>query len=57
MAGALFGLMCHIADWRPEDTLRFAVDLASRKVQVNGFAELLAADVLDGQGLMTLPGW
>lgn len=55
MAGALFGLMCHSADWRPGDTLRFAVDLASRKVQVSGFAELLAAGVLEEQGTLSLP--
>ncbi|OIW29793.1 Ribokinase-like protein [Coniochaeta ligniaria NRRL 30616] len=40
IAGVLFGLLCHSADWNTEATLRFAVDLATQKVQMDGFAGL-----------------
>jgi ketohexokinase len=40
IAGVLFGLLCHSADWDTDATLRFAVDLATQKVQMNGFAGL-----------------
>jgi ketohexokinase len=36
----LYGLICHTDDWCPEAKLRFAVDLATKKVQREGFAGL-----------------
>jgi ketohexokinase len=43
IAGVLFGLLCHFADWDAENMLRFAVDLATQKVQMDGFAGLAAS--------------
>lgn len=43
LAGVLFGLLCHSADWGVEETLRFAVDLATQKVQREGLAGLAAS--------------
>lgn len=40
IAGVLFGLLCHSADWDTEATLRFAVDLATQKVKIDGLAGL-----------------
>lgn len=36
IAGMLFGLMCHPLDWDTERKLRFAVQVATRKVQEEG---------------------
>ncbi|KAL1847662.1 hypothetical protein VTK73DRAFT_10302 [Phialemonium thermophilum] len=41
VAGILFGVACHRRDWDLEQKLRFAVDLATRKVQIDGFAGLI----------------
>jgi ketohexokinase len=40
VAGVLFGLLCRAGDWATWETLRFAVDLATAKVQIDGFAGL-----------------
>ncbi|SPN98912.1 uncharacterized protein DNG_01951 [Cephalotrichum gorgonifer] len=37
IAGMLYGLTCHQADWDTRAKLRFAVDLATLKVQRDGF--------------------
>jgi ketohexokinase len=42
IAGVLYGMMRHDADWDVEQRARFAVDLATRKVQIDGFAGLVA---------------
>jgi len=45
----LYGLVCHADDWSREAALRFAVRLATKKVQIEGFAGLgqaVAADEL-----------
>lgn len=42
----LYGLLCHGEDWDTERKVRFAVDLASLKVQREGFSGL-GAKVLD----------
>ena len=44
IAGMIFGLLRHDRDWNPEAKLRFAVDLATAKVQREGFEGL--ADML-----------
>ncbi len=36
----LFGMVCHGGDWDVPTKLAFAVDLASRKVQLDGFQGL-----------------
>lgn len=43
IAGMLYGLLCHVQDWDAGRKLRFAVDLASLKVQQEGFGALGAA--------------
>jgi ketohexokinase len=43
IAGVLFGILCHFADWDTEASLQFAVDLATQKVQIDGFEGLGAA--------------
>lgn len=43
VAGILFGLLCHANGWGPATVLAFAVDLATKKVQREGFAGLVAA--------------
>ena len=40
VAGMLFGLVCHARDWSQEQKLAFATELATRKVQIDGFAGL-----------------
>lgn len=40
IAGVLFGLICHPDDWSAEAKLAFGVELATRKVQRDGFAGL-----------------
>lgn len=45
LAGMLFALLCHEEDWDAEAKLRFAVQLATRKVQAEGFGGV-------GTGLM-----
>ncbi len=40
IAGVIFGMLRHDHDWDPEAKLRFAVDLATTKVQREGFAGL-----------------
>lgn len=37
IAGMLFGLLCHHEDWDTERKVQFAVQLATRKVQQDGF--------------------
>ncbi|KAK8047790.1 hypothetical protein PG996_015854 [Apiospora saccharicola] len=37
IAGMLYGLLCYQEDWDTDTKLRFAVQLATRKVQVEGF--------------------
>ncbi|KAI1776065.1 Ribokinase-like protein [Hypoxylon cercidicola] len=37
IAGMLFGLLCHHEDWDMETKVQFAVQLATRKVQQDGF--------------------
>ncbi|KAI2779516.1 Ribokinase-like protein [Daldinia loculata] len=37
IAGMLFGLLCHHEDWDTEKKVQFAVQLATRKVQRDGF--------------------
>ncbi|KAI1763038.1 Ribokinase-like protein [Hypoxylon sp. FL1150] len=37
IAGMLFGLLCHHEDWDTEKKVQFAVQLATRKVQQDGF--------------------
>ncbi|KAI1805479.1 Ribokinase-like protein [Daldinia bambusicola] len=37
IAGMLFGLLCHHEDWDTERKVQFAVQLATRKVQRDGF--------------------
>ncbi|KAI1636421.1 Ribokinase-like protein [Biscogniauxia mediterranea] len=37
IAGMLFGLLCHTRDWDDEKKVRFAVQLATLKVQQEGF--------------------
>ncbi|KAI5924308.1 Ribokinase-like protein [Camillea tinctor] len=37
IAGMLFGLLCHTRDWNDEKKVRFAVQLATLKVQQEGF--------------------
>ncbi|KAK3937660.1 Ketohexokinase [Diplogelasinospora grovesii] len=44
IAGMLYGLICHIEDWTREAKLSFAVGLATRKVQRDGFAGLAQPD-------------
>lgn len=41
IAALLFGVACHGSDWDSERKLRFAVDLATKKVQMDGFAGLV----------------
>lgn len=43
IAGMLYGLICHTSDWSQEAKLRFAVELATSKVQREGFAGLKAS--------------
>ncbi|KAI0471063.1 Ribokinase-like protein [Xylariaceae sp. FL0804] len=43
VAGILFGLLCHEHDWDVEAKLRFAVQLATAKVQQEGFDGVGAA--------------
>lgn len=40
VAGILNGLLCHAGDWGIEKTVRFAVDLATTKIQQYGFEGL-----------------
>ncbi|KAI0852219.1 Ribokinase-like protein [Daldinia vernicosa] len=40
IAGMLFGLLCHHEDWDTEKKVQFAVQLATRKVQQDGFGGL-----------------
>ncbi|KAI1663036.1 Ribokinase-like protein [Daldinia decipiens] len=40
IAGMLFGLLCHHEDWDTEKKVQFAVQLATRKVQRDGFGGL-----------------
>ncbi|KAF7552564.1 hypothetical protein G7046_g7369 [Stylonectria norvegica] len=47
VAGMLYGLLCRASDWSIGQQLSFAVDLATLKVQREGFAGL-GADVLGG---------
>ncbi|KAM7209159.1 Ketohexokinase [Naviculisporaceae sp. PSN 640] len=42
IAGMLFGLVCHAHDWSQQERLAFATELATRKVQIDGFVGLLA---------------
>lgn len=37
IAGMLYGLLCHDRDWDTEMKLRFAAELATLKVQREGF--------------------
>ncbi|KAG4218889.1 hypothetical protein PC116_g32631, partial [Phytophthora cactorum] len=37
IAGMLFGLLCHDDDWDTEKKVQFAVQLATCKVQRDGF--------------------
>ncbi|KAK8002011.1 hypothetical protein PG991_014233 [Apiospora marii] len=37
IAGTLYGLLCHQEDWDADTKVRFAVQLATSKVQVEGF--------------------
>lgn len=37
IAGMLYGLLCHQEDWDADTKVRFAVELATSKVQVEGF--------------------
>jgi len=39
----LYGLICHTDGWGQEAKLRFAVELATKKVQQEGFAGLGSA--------------
>lgn len=54
IAGMLFGLLCHPLDWDTEAKLEFAVRLATRKVQQEGFGDVgqtaLQAETLAGDG-------
>lgn len=43
IAGMLYGLTCHSEDWSTEQMLRFAVNLATDKVQREGFTGLGAS--------------
>ncbi|KAK0615966.1 Ribokinase-like protein [Bombardia bombarda] len=43
IAGMLYGLICHNDDWSRREMLAFAVELATSKVQRDGFAGLVAA--------------
>lgn len=45
IAGMLYGLICHDRDWGVREKARFAVDLATLKVQREGF---------DGLGIAVL---
>lgn len=40
IAGTLFGLLCHTGDWDVHKMVRFAVDLATLKIQQDGFQGL-----------------
>jgi hypothetical protein len=40
IAGMLYGLIHHAEDWDTATQLRFAVDLATEKIQRDGFARL-----------------
>lgn len=37
MAGIMYGLLCRTGDWDAQKMVRFAVDLATVKVQQAGF--------------------
>lgn len=37
VAGVMYGLLCRTGDWGVQRTVRFAVDLATIKVQQDGF--------------------
>jgi ketohexokinase len=50
IAGMLYGLICHTDDWDREAKLRFAVELATKKVQREGFAGLGLGLGLEGTG-------
>ena len=43
----LFGLICHLRDWDTERKLRFAVQVAARKVQEEGMRlrNMMVADM------------
>lgn len=41
IAGMLFGLVCHAHDWSQQERLAFATELATKKVQIDGFVGLL----------------
>lgn len=49
IAGMLYGLLCHAQDWDARAKLRFAVDLASLKVQKEGFGGLGAGALNAGE--------
>ncbi|PKS05255.1 hypothetical protein jhhlp_008626 [Lomentospora prolificans] len=40
IAGMLYGLICHAIDWDTEAKLKFAINLATLKVQREGFGRL-----------------
>ncbi|KAF3770789.1 putative PfkB family kinase [Cryphonectria parasitica EP155] len=40
IAGVMYGLLCRSGDWDVENTVRFAVDLATTKIQQDGFEGL-----------------
>lgn len=50
IAGMLYGLLCHGRDWDDTSKLRFAVNLATSKVQREGFKGL-GADIVKPQGV------
>lgn len=53
IAGALYGLLCRTDDWDLNRVVRFAVDLATIKIQQDGFQGLVSQCRLllqDGQG-------
>ncbi|KAF3065173.1 Ketohexokinase [Daldinia childiae] len=51
IAGMLFGLLCHHEDWDTEKKVQFAVQLATRKVQRDGFGGLGSLGLGLGLGL------
>jgi len=40
IAGALYGLLCRRGDWNDQMIIRFAVNLATTKIQQDGFGGL-----------------
>ncbi|KAK8110377.1 uncharacterized protein PG998_006834 [Apiospora kogelbergensis] len=52
IAGMLYGLLCHQEDWDAETKVRFAVQLATSKVQMEGFSGVGTHVMADGKGVM-----